>query len=232
MAPEVESASPSERSEASYRTCDASERSEASYPNLRCERAQRGEASCPNLRCERAQRASHRSGGGPKAPPSDGVGGSGGQSPPGLKRESRVDVDRPHRQRASRGAEPGVARLQTGRIHLTVDELRVADRQVGRAVELDLVLAVVVDHGVERVERIHAELDAAIAADADIPRQRQVDRVVRAAAHDVAARLETNAVVRRTGHRGDVELRVLVARAALARIAGEDDPRAVLRRAG
>jgi len=66
---------------------------------------------------------------------------------------------RPAVLRARGRAEAGVVRLQPARVHRTVgEELRVPQRQVGRAVVLDLRLTGVDDDRVERIEHVQPEL--------------------------------------------------------------------------
>ena len=59
-----------------------------------------------------------------------------------------------------------------------------------RVVERQRRAAVVDDRDVERVERVDAELELTAAAQADVAREGEVDRLVRAAAQEVAARLQ------------------------------------------
>ena len=61
-----------------------------------------------------------------------------------------------------------------------------------------MVLRFVDDRGVERVERVEPELELTAAARAEVPRDGEVDRVIRAADHVVAARFQADAVVGRS----------------------------------
>src|SRR5206468_1043939 len=88
------------------------------------------------------------------------------------------------------------------------------------------------DHHVEHVERVQTQLQLTRFADADIARNRQIDGAVRATGQDVPARLQTDAVVGRSGHRRGVELSVDIARAALAWITYVDNPGGIVGRAG
>ena len=97
-------------------------------------------------------------------------------------------------------------------------------------------VSTVVDNGVERVERFQPKLERPAAAQSEIASQREVDRLVKAAVHVVLARLEAEARIGRRGHGHRegrrVELRVLVVRAAGARIAVNQDARRIGRGTG
>ena len=76
-----------------------------------------------------------------------------------------------------------------------------------------------------------SQLDLTAAAQPDVARDREVERVIGAADQDVAARFEADAVEGRSRDGRDVELAVLVARAARSRVADVDDAGVVVRRA-
>src|SRR5258708_336707 len=132
-----------------------------------------------------------------------------------------VAVGRP----LSRGTEARVPRRQPVRIDRAVRQrLRVADRLVGRTVEGHRGLSLGDDGRVEQVERIHAHLELTGVPEADVARDREVCRVIGAALHDVAPRLQTDAVVRRAGDRGGVELAEPGARTPFPSIPNHNDP--------
>ena len=144
------------------------------------------------------------------------------------ERKPNLRLNRSHRLGARHGAEAGIARCQTVRIDLPIRQvLRISHRLIGRAVQLQLRDAPAVDDGVQRVERVEAQLNLPRAPEPDIPGQRQVERVIRTARHVVAARLEAQASSLRSRERRDVELPVLIVRAALSRIADDADHRRV-----
>src|SRR5262245_49837675 len=80
--------------------------------------------------------------------------------------EPHLQLQVAQRLRARRRAEPGGSRRQAILIERAVRQvLRVDDRQIGRAPVDHVALAVVVDHGVERVEDVEAELNVAVSAE-------------------------------------------------------------------
>src|SRR5260370_3240546 len=106
-----------------------------------------------------------------------------------------------------------------------------ADGQVRRTVVLHLALPPGDHHSVERVEEVEAELQALPAADSNVPHQREVHRLVRAAAADVSTRLQTKTAVRRPGRPRGVVLFVLAFRATAPWIADAHNPRPIVWRA-
>src|SRR5262245_60758411 len=117
-----------------------------------------------------------------------------------LEREADLRLDRPHVLGARDRAETGARRLQAARIDRSVRQvLRVADRLVLRADELQLRHAAVEDHRVERVVHLDAQLDVAALAEPDVARDRKVRRVIGAADHVVAPGLEPDAAGQRAG---------------------------------
>ena len=90
--------------------------------------------------------------------------------------ESHLELQIPHRLRAAGCAEPGVVRLQPRRIQAAIRQvLGVPDRQVRRAVVLNLRRTPVDHDGVEGVEHVEPELQPSIAPRPDVPQQRKVD---------------------------------------------------------
>ena len=136
---------------------------------------------------------------------------------PGSEREADLQLHGPHGLGAVDRTEPGIARRAPVRIQLPVRQiLRVADGLVGRAVQLELSHAAVVDHRVQRVEDVGAQLELPGAPEPDVARNGEVERPIGTADQVVPAGLETEAARLRSGERIDVELRVLIARTAAA----------------
>src|SRR5437870_896019 len=140
-----------------------------------------------------------------------------------LEAETQLHLHRPHRLRAVDGTEPRAYRQQPGGIDRAVRKvLAVADGLIGRAIELHRRDPGVVDHRVERVEQLEAELRLARATQPEIARDREIGRVVLAPGHVIAARFQSEAVGERTRERRGVELVVLISGAAATGVA--DDP--------
>src|SRR5690606_8641318 len=123
------------------------------------------------------------------------------------------------RLRRRHRAEASVLRTQTRLVELPVDELRVAHALLVRVRQLQLGLPAVPVDDAERVEHVEAQLQRPAAAEADVPRDRQVELTLHAAPHPVAARLHADAAAIGTGDHVGVELAVLVARATRPRVA-------------
>src|SRR5687767_15764267 len=98
-----------------------------------------------------------------------------------LELKPQLQLHRAHCLRAGDRTESCVTRRETRRVDIAIGEvLRIADRLIRRAVQLQLVLPRVEHDGVERVEQVRANLRATIAAERNVPRNREVERVVRA----------------------------------------------------
>ena len=101
-------------------------------------------------------------------------------NPAVLEAESNLQLHVPQELRGRRCAEPGGSRRETGWIQRSLRKrLRIDDRQIRRASIDDVPVAIVDDHEVERVEDVEAELEISIAAQANVPGNRQIDRRLR-----------------------------------------------------
>src|SRR5688572_21811951 len=134
--------------------------------------------------------------------------------------EADLQLNCSHVHRPVDRAEPCRRRAEASRIDVAVREkLRVANRLVLRADELQLGDARVVDDRVQRVVHLHAQLDQPAGPYVEAARDREIDPVIGAPGQVVASRFHPEASRQRTRKRSGVELIEPVARAAAARIA-------------
>src|SRR5437667_2586519 len=100
-----------------------------------------------------------------------------------LEPHPNLQLQVPHRLRARGATEARGPGCQSRRIERAVRQvLRVDNREIGRAPVDDVPLAIVDDDDVERVEDVEPELEITVAAEANIPRDGEVHRVIGTAA--------------------------------------------------
>ena len=118
-----------------------------------------------------------------------------------LRTGSGLQLQGAHVLRAGGGSEPAVLRRQPRRVDRAIRrELRIPDGQVGRAVELIWFWRLMITT-LNALNTSSRNWQLTAAADPNVTHQRQVDGLVGAAAHDVAARLQTQAAVAGSSHR-------------------------------